>query len=346
MSESVPLPDRGLASQKFLGWSRDELTAYDKCFQCERATDLPDHIRFARIIGYLLILAPTARVRIEIAKWVNKCGEIDEDVYAVGEFIQTYLIRAFKKHRGRTPGPSRHPSEPEFEFTKEAIFDLLDAAPASHSTAKKQALIRDGYRCVVCGVWDRHVPKKKKTTPGFTVRTQCAHIVPESIFVGLNVNSLGSANSKADFSASMLAVLQCFGYDIEASNGPAIHSLPNVMTLQADVHDAFDCLELWFVATEVPHCYEIGTVPGTEPRELPPTVEFTSTYPDKFALPSPAMLSLHATCAQVAHMSGAAEYLDELDRKIEEVSVLLSDGGSAELLSHAILHLSNVVTVR
>jgi len=70
------------------------------------------------------------------------------------------------------------------------------------------------------------------------------------------------------------------------------------------------------------------------------------------ALPDPELIALHAACARVAHMSGAAEYLDILERDAEEMAVLASDGSSAYLLrgllslvpacvgEHCISHLS------
>jgi hypothetical protein len=51
------------------------------------------------------------------------------------------------------------------------------------------------------------------------------------------------------YSALMLAVLKHFGYNIENLNGPEVHSLCNVMTMQYDVHDMFDRLHLWFETT-------------------------------------------------------------------------------------------------
>jgi len=50
------------------------------------------------------------------------------------------------------------------------------------------------------------------------------------------------------------------------------------------------------------------------------------------ALPDPELIALHAACARVAHMSGAAEYLDMLERDAEEMTVLASDGSSSYLL--------------
>ena len=64
-------------------------------------------------------------------------------------------------------------------------------------------------------------------------------------------------------------------------------------------------------------------------------VEFISGHPNA-PLPDPQLLALHATCARVAHMSGAAEFLDRLQWDAEETKVLAFDGSSAALLSNLI----------
>ena len=51
------------------------------------------------------------------------------------------------------------------------------------------------------------------------------------------------------YSASVLAVLKHFGYDVETLNGPEVHSLFNVMTMEKNAHDWFDRLYLWLEAT-------------------------------------------------------------------------------------------------
>jgi hypothetical protein len=56
------------------------------------------------------------------------------------------------------------------------------------------------------------------------------------------------------------------------------------------------------------------------------------------ALPHPDLIALHAACARVAHMSGAAEYFDRFERDVEETTVLASDGSSSHLL-HGLLNL-------
>ena len=50
--------------------------------------------------------------------------------------------------------------------------------------------------------------------------------------------------------------------------------------------------------------------------------------------PDPRLLGLHATCARVAHLSGAAEAINEVERDLEDTMVLAKDGSSTRLLDH------------
>jgi hypothetical protein len=69
--------------------------------------------------------------------------------------------------------------------------------------------------------------------------------------------------------------------------------------------------------------------------EIPATVAFTSRD-KKLPLPDPRYLRIHAACAKVAHLSGAAEYIDVIFRDMEDTRVLATNGSSAELLSYAL----------
>ena len=55
-------------------------------------------------------------------------------------------------------------------------------------------------------------------------------------------------------------------------------------------------------------------------------------------VPSPEWLALHAACAKVAHLSGAAEYIETILRDAEETTVLAADGSSGEILTHLLQH--------
>jgi hypothetical protein len=65
-------------------------------------------------------------------------------------------------------------------------------------------------------------------------------------------------------------------------------------------------------------------------------------------VPAPELLALHATCCKVAHLSGAAEYIDMIYRDADEIGVLAPDGTSGDILGYALSSLSllNTVSVR
>ena len=63
-------------------------------------------------------------------------------------------------------------------------------------------------------------------------------------------------------------------------------------------------------------------------------MKFTTEDPENLPLPSPEYLKIHATCAKIATMSGAGEYIDKILKGLEDTKVLSEDGASAELLEH------------
>ncbi|KAG9308092.1 hypothetical protein JVU11DRAFT_12580 [Chiua virens] len=113
--------------------------------------------------------------------------------------------------------------------------------------------------------------------------------------------------------------MQYFSYNVEKVNGAKVHSLYNVMTMKKNVHNWFDHLEMWFEST----------APRAE-------VTFTSPNSVVYPVPSPQLLALHATCAKVAHLSGAGEYIDKFDHNTDNLSVLATDGSSWAILTHAL----------
>ncbi len=112
---------------------------------------------------------------------------------------------------------------------------------------------------------NRIVSVEDQLAAGGLTATECAHIVPESTV--LNVREGAASEAKARFTcimsyfvadlltaqenytASVLAVLQRFGYDVSALNGERVHSLFNVMTMEKNMHEFFNRLELWFEGT-------------------------------------------------------------------------------------------------
>ncbi|KAH9958216.1 hypothetical protein BC827DRAFT_1261357 [Russula dissimulans] len=206
--------------------------------------------------------------------------------------------------------------------------------------------MRDNWRCVVTGVLDRNTADDikakfdlKKETMAFT---ECAHIIPESHFFGAKPKSNSDVDLKLDYSASVLAVLQRFNCDIGSFNGKRVHSLINVMTLEHNIHDAFDRLLFYFEATPQENRYEAMSLDDTVIHpQMRQFVTFTTNDAENLPVPLRELLALHATCCKVAHLSGAAEYIEKIYRDADEMGVLASDGASADILDYALFSLSN-----
>ena len=59
-----------------------------------------------------------------------------------------------------------------------------------------------------------------------------------------------------------------------------------------------------------------------------------------FPLPDLHYLALHAICAKVAHLSGAGQYIDNVDRDIDTTLVLAKDGSSGRVLMEAMARIT------
>lgn len=138
-------------------------------------------------------------------------------------------------------------------------------------------------------------------------------------------------------------------------NGPKIHRLANILTLEVNLHTHFDRLALWLEADDVSsdyscgfydnlkrfqtkqHTYRICSTHDRFIRDLPRTVTFTKYA--NFDLPDSRYIKMHATCCRVAHMSGAVGYLDDIMDDLDEgrSKVLSEDGSGGRILDFALL---------
>jgi len=71
----------------------------------------------------------------------------------------------------------------------------------------------------------------------------------------------------------------------------------------------------------------------------PKFVTFTMPDKDKLPVPSPMYLAIHAACAKVAHLSGAAKCINKFSRDMDISKTLAPDGTSTSMLEHAIFGL-------
>ncbi|KAI0658312.1 hypothetical protein C8Q70DRAFT_917783 [Cubamyces menziesii] len=302
----------------------------------------------SRVVGYLMLYPPSSESLRTVTMEVDSCNGLGHSdplqaIYNLGAMYLSHLIILFKGARGRTPAPSDHSSRPSFDRLREDCLNNPQPSPRDHSSAKASALVRDNFRCMITGKVDWGAVRRGLTdrqpreVPAFT---RCCHIFPES----LGNISRGSTGSKEHETATVWTTLHRFGYkDICEELGAAttatnLHRLENILTLDPFVHQLFDMLHLWFEAVEgQPNVYNVALAPDSTHEELflPKTVRFASHRPG-LPLPNPRYLQIHAACCRIAHMSGAAEFLDSVYQEMEELRVLAEDGASADVLTVAI----------
>ncbi|KAI6117895.1 hypothetical protein EV401DRAFT_2072190 [Pisolithus croceorrhizus] len=332
----------------------DVTGAYCKCLELERiirseinsGNGVERQMIYCRIFGYLFHHFPAR----DITKFVQEVVNINfdrEKLLDIGKCFYVYFVKLCKlfavyarhctvmSYKGHISTLSSHSSRGSVDNLVDKITNELQEAPQNHHTAKMRALARDGFRCVVTKAYDifttvddvkfRQTIEKEGAS---TTVTDCAYIFPMS-----------PGSDEETYAASVWAVLDCFGYHSlrQELDGANIHRLENVMTMDPTVHYLFETLKIWFMATAVPHKYETEAANPLYLIHRPKCVTFSTPDPDKYPLPNPTYLAIHAACAKVAHLSGAVKYIRNVLERMEDTHVLAEDGGSSELLYTAIL---------
>ncbi|KXN80817.1 hypothetical protein AN958_07253 [Leucoagaricus sp. SymC.cos] len=302
------------------------VSAYDICLRLEKSLqlaidngdDIGNNPVYVRILGYLIHYVPTDLGLRKIVEEISSCVD-DSAILAVGQMYYDHYIRAFRANKAHIP-MSNHASRSSFDRIQEMIDATLQEAPQSHAQAKKYVL--------------KEMVDLDPSTKGEA--TQCAHIFSESTNASIE---LGSA--KREYAATMWAVMHCFGYEElpDELNGSKVHRLENVMTLVPGFHRDFDHLNIWFVATKEMNRYKLEASDPFFLRSYPEFVIFTTPDPEKLPVPSPTYLAIHAACAKVAHLSGAAVCIDKFYQDMEDQKTLDPNGASAGTLEHAIFEL-------
>ncbi|KXN84498.1 hypothetical protein AN958_12410 [Leucoagaricus sp. SymC.cos] len=388
------------------------VSAYDICLRLEESLELAvdnddvgNNLVYIRILGYLIHYVPTDLGLRKIVEEISSCVD-DSAILAVGQLYYDHYIRAFRANRAHIPTPPNHPSRPSFDRIQDMIDATLQEAPQSHAQAKKYALVRDGYRCVVTGKYDTHSVKmiqelKEMVDLDPSARgesTQCAHIFSKSTNSSIEPDSAKReyATTIPPFGNVMTLALVRDGYRCVVTGKYDTHSvkmiqelkemvdldpsargestqcahifskstnssiepdsakvcplsllslnsrcrLPtppfgNVMTLVPGFHMDFDQLYIWFVATKEMNRYKLEASDPFFLRSYPEFVTFTTPDSKKLPVPSPTYLAIHAACAKVAHLSGAAACIDKFYQDMEDRKTLDPDGASANMLEHA-----------
>ncbi|KAN0092599.1 hypothetical protein V8E55_003383 [Tylopilus felleus] len=324
--DPIPLPSQLFAESSFR-------IAYQRCLALEGAAQAglkpipgyPTPLVCARLLGHLLRLAPNSNGRGQLQREITS-AENDAKLMELAKMYFNSFIRAFKRSSGPTPMPSEHPSRPSFEDARAYTMELMQQGQLDHRKARTAALLRSDYCCMVTG-W-RSIDHKG------IAYVHAAHIIPESINANIDENE-----KKRFHSAGVWAILSMFT-DINVIPelaGNKIHRLENIILMWETGHHLFDDLRMWFKPVEGrPHTYHTHLVNEElrRPYFIPEIVTFTTKT--DLPLPDGAYLALHALCCEVAWMSGAAEHVMDIERRMDKTAVLANDGSTADLLASAL----------
>jgi hypothetical protein len=195
----------------------------------DKGDDVGNNQIYIRILGYLIHYVPTDQGLRNIVEEISSCVDdsaildvgkkyYDHYIWACTFMFQIYsstcnLTRApVRANKGRIWTPFSDETPVSFDTITEMTTHTFVEAPQSHDGAKKnvglilafhekllmntnQALIRDGYRCVVTKKYDSSLVGKVRELQDLFVsegpdspsadRTQCTHIFSES--TNLNV---------------------------------------------------------------------------------------------------------------------------------------------------------------
>ncbi|KAH6916041.1 hypothetical protein BKA70DRAFT_1254582 [Coprinopsis sp. MPI-PUGE-AT-0042] len=318
-------------------------SAYEACLTLQEVSRTKEEIMHSRVLGYLLIHAPVEEGRGHVANEILMCGGNQRFLYDVAMLYVAHLLQLFRKHQSKPPTPASHPSIPSSSIESPLLAGILTAPPSDHRGAKKAAIYRDGHQCLYSGSFDRIYSKPFEDLgqdlperPLPPASTYAAHIFPPSLNTVINTEE---GAQKTEWSGSVVSQVHYYAsIDIRAElNGPQMHRLGNVLTLAVNFHGLFDNLEVWFEKDkwkDGDHHYIIQARHPSRMKYLQRRVTFSNAYHGvaEVELPNSRYLELHAAVCRIAHLSGAAEYLDEYDRHHEEQRVLASDGSSAGYL--------------
>ncbi|KAG9026895.1 hypothetical protein FRB95_008348 [Tulasnella sp. JGI-2019a] len=335
---ATPLPDNTFTGALFIAYERCKVLEADALAV---NTTGPNRGLKGRVLGYLLIHAPTEEGRMGVQTEIESCIT-DVQLMDLAQLYIDHFIRIFKRTAGSTLLTSSDSSRSSLQ--KQGTLELLEEATKKHTTAKELALRRDNNRCLVTGKLNSNAyflqVETDPTLEGVLCTvTQASHILPDCLGQHLK---LGNHESSRMLNWVSLAwdTLGHSGQDNMVSdqlNERDIHHVDNIMTLDMTVHTLFDQLILWFEPEgDIPNQYRVCLK-----REInlglpnPPVVTFTSSDP-RIPLPNARFLKLHAACVKVANLSGASEYIESMLRDVEEIEVLASDGTSADVLEFAL----------
>ncbi|EKM50107.1 uncharacterized protein PHACADRAFT_32948 [Phanerochaete carnosa HHB-10118-sp] len=205
------------------------------------------YVMNAKVVGFLMInfheyrrLLGNARVECIALGIVSPGKHPSEVVYQVGRLYYECLLGAFRSSKGPIPRPYDYSSRRVFD-TQDLVSSCLDMYANDYETAKEQASVRDGFRCMVSKYFNAssfyHSPHLKRTV-----------LVSKMSEASAEDNNLydPAQRQRGQHATSVLTILNSLGIAGLVSKFYACgttHDLSNVLTLRCELYQKFDGLE-------------------------------------------------------------------------------------------------------
>lgn len=260
----------------------------------------------------------------------NVCGcHNDDELRQLAASLDSGLLRPILSMGGETPAIT--PS-PRLGF-EDSIEDLnaLDIDSVTRNDQRRlrgNCLKRDGYQCVVTKCWDRehNHPPGQPDGP-----LQAVHIIPSALGCFRNDDerrriSLVWVNIFRYF-PSLRSRLNLSPEDVNRED--------NVMMMLAPLHEEFGHFRFVFEATGIPNRYRLKRFSNFSsifihllPRDNIVTI---TSHDDRYRLPNPIILAVHAAIGNILHASGRADMIEKLIYDLGDAGCLLAKDGSTNI---------------
>ncbi|KAF5329748.1 hypothetical protein D9619_009172 [Psilocybe cf. subviscida] len=304
-----------------------------------------------RIVGFLILNLWTHANdwNLGIASYISVKDKVEScrhthdwynSLVDLGLRYRNHLLRVFRSNEERrsTPSPNEscHESKLSFEATQQQI--VVETKNSKCST-RKQALLRDGFKCAITGFYDLRACRDFRAeivskAPGYS-DTKAAHLFSE---------------------ASVLSLLEIFGLQDpgQSLHTHSVNGLQNVITLESRLQMRFDNFELWLepvggqehtynvCKTEIDNVSILGMpIPPRVTLRVDPSAAVNAKKEGlALALPDPLLMAVRAVCVRVCNLSGATEHMEKIMDDLEDSTVISDDQGAALLGSRLSMYMT------
>ncbi|KAJ4482904.1 hypothetical protein C8J55DRAFT_559733 [Lentinula edodes] len=235
-------------------------------------------------------------------------------IYQVGQLLCDCLIYAFRSSN-KVPTPRfTYPSWQSFTRLEDMLAQTMEASGNDYQTAREKVLARDGYQCMITGVWDTNSLERNMElnellvkSRGYEATVKTCHILSQSIMEGIGDQvqpnkdeSMPGLHSQTAPSSGVTEILTQFHLG-------HLDDMYEVRVVRDGILGTFS---------------HVNRQPHFKINEMLKKQKFRHVH---LALPDSRFLTLYAVCAHVAYMSGAVEYFNDLEWDAEDAIVVTED---------------------